>query len=90
MKNLLMLCLLLLASGTHAAGVNKCVDAKGNLTLTDEPCDTLKAPRPEDKLPKLVPPEKPVSKPVPPILPPAEQQLPPAPRPAPAEKPQPY
>lgn len=90
MKKLLMLCLLLLASGAYAAGVNKCVDAKGNLTLTDEPCDTLKPRSDDNKPPKLEPANKPAAKPLPPILPPAEQQLPQPPRPAPAEKPQPY
>jgi hypothetical protein len=87
MKTLALICLLLLAPGLHAREVNKCVDKNGGLMLTDEPCHTLK-PKPAPAAPvRPAPPEKTTVDPQAPILPPPEQQIRPAPMPAPAEKP---
>jgi hypothetical protein len=88
MKTLTLIALFLLAPTLHARDMYKCVDVNGNIMLTDEPCATLK-PKPAQTAPtpKPVPQEQSVTKPLPPILPPAEQQIPPAPVPAPAAKP---
>lgn len=89
MKKLAPLCLLLTIPALHAAEVNKCVDANGNTMLTDEPCYSLKkkAVPATTAAPQPGPVEKPKRAPPPPIQPPAEQLIPQAPAPAPAEKP---
>jgi hypothetical protein len=86
---LALICLLLSAPVLHARDVNKCVDAQGNIMLTDEPCSTLKSKPMPATPPKQPPATVAPSKPLPPILPPPEQQIPQAPAPAPAEKPTP-
>jgi hypothetical protein len=81
--------LLLLPLVVHARDVNKCVDAQGNIMLTDEPCHTVTPRRPPDIPPKPAQPMPPTAAPqaLPPILPPPQQVLPQAPKPAPVEKP---
>lgn len=92
MKAIALLGLLLLSTGLHARDVNKCVDSQGNVMLTDESCTTA-WPKKNSDTQRPTPAEKPPApvstKPLPPILPTPEQQLPPAPKPAPAEKPAP-
>lgn len=71
----------------HAAGANKCVDANGNITLTDVPCHTVPTrpvppPAGQARPPETLTPPKPE-----PILPPPEQRLPSPPAPLPATRP---
>ena len=89
MRMLALIGLFLLAPLVHARDVNKCVDAQGNIMLTDEPCHTVKPrsasstpPSPMQAVPSTTSPQV-----LPPILPPPQQVIPPAPKPAPVEKP---
>jgi hypothetical protein len=71
MKMLVPLCLLLTVPALHAAEVNKCVGANGNIMLTDEPCSSLSrksAPEPAAAA-QPGPLEKPKTAPAPPIQP---------------------
>ena len=83
-RTCLLLCLSMAAPGLHAAEANKCVDAYGNITLTDEPCNTLPVKRPpalkgQAKPPETLTPPQPEA-----ILPPPDQPLPSPPAPSPA------
>lgn len=84
-KPFLLLCLLSLAPAAYAAEANKCVDANGNITLTDVPCHTLPTRPPAPPAGQARPPETlqpPHMQPRPdPILPPPQQLQPPPPPP---------
>lgn len=86
MRMLALIGLLLLAPVVHARDVNKCVDAQGNIMLTDEPCHTVTPRRAPDMPPKPAQ-AMPPTQALPPILPPPQQVLPQPPKPAPVEKP---
>lgn len=83
----LLLCLLMLAPTLHAAGANKCVDANGNVTLTDLPCNSIATKPPPRPAGQARPPETLTPPKQEAILPPPGQQLPTPPAPLPASPP---
>ncbi|MDE2599218.1 MAG: hypothetical protein KGL40_06305 [Rhodocyclaceae bacterium] len=83
-RTVLLPCLLLVTPALHAAEANKCMDARGNVTLTDAPCNALPAKRTAPPAGQARASET-LAQPKPePILPPPDQPLPSPPAPQPA------
>ena len=89
MKTLISLCLLLLAPTLYAGQINKCVNAKGDVSYMDEPCPPHTRNTPIESAPRQNvsgTSQEPQTQAPSPILPPPQKSLPPAQAPLPANR----